>query len=148
MLRQLPKFAILPLFLASPLLAQSLDVAKNAGCGCCSAWIEQMQDAGFEVTARNISNQALYDLKQSLGVPEEMASCHTATVGNYVIEGHVPVSEINRLLAEQPYAVGLATPGMPVGAPGMEYGDRKDAYTVYLIGWDGRAEAYASYAGN
>lgn len=128
--------------------AQPMDVAKNAGCGCCGGWIEQMQAAGFEVAARNISNEALYELKLSLGIGEEMMSCHTASVEGYSIEGHVPLVDIRRLLAERPDAVGLAVPGMPVGSPGMEYGDMKDAYDVFLIGRDGSTEVFASYAGN
>ena len=148
MKRNLFAVVVLALGFGGSAFAQSMDVAKNAGCGCCGAWIEQMQEAGFDVTARNISNEAIYQLKLSLGISEEMMSCHTANVEGYAIEGHVPVADIRRLLAEKPDVIGLAVPGMPAGSPGMEYGDVKDPYDVMLIGLDGQAVVFASYEGN
>ncbi len=136
------------IFFTGPLLAQSMEVAKSPTCGCCGAWIEHMEEAGFEVTARNMSGEALDGLKQVLGISPEMASCHTAMIEGYVIEGHVPVREINRLLAERPDAIGISTPGMPTGSPGMEYRDILEAYDVMLISADGETGIYASYPGN
>ncbi len=121
-------------------------VARSPSCGCCGAWMQRMQAEGFAVTADNMESEALYRLKEAVGVPEEMASCHTAVVAGYVIEGHVPAADIRRLLAEAPEGVvGLAVPGMPVGAPGMEYQDIREAYQVHLIRADGSSEVYASY---
>ncbi|MCF6272054.1 MAG: DUF411 domain-containing protein [Rhodobacteraceae bacterium] len=128
--------------------AQTMNVAKNISCGCCGAWIEQMQAAGFDTSATNLSHEALSELKASVGVSIEMTSCHTAIVEGYVVEGHVPVADIRRLLAERPEAIGIATPGMPTGSPGMEYNGIEDAYSVYLLLPDEKYETYASYPGN
>ena len=138
--------AALTLIGATPLLAQDMLVAKNPSCGCCGAWMARMQDAGFTPAADNMEMDALYQLKQAVGVPEQMVSCHTAMVADYVIEGHVPAADIRRLLADAPGSVvGLAVPGMPTGAPGMEYQNIQDAYDVYLIHADGTTSVYASY---
>ena len=133
--------------MASSGLGQEMQVAKNASCGCCTAWMERMQAEGFSVSFENLDYDVLYQLKLASGVPEEMMGCHTARVEGYVIEGHVPPADIRRLLAEAPEAVGLAVPGMPAGAPGMEYGGPADAYQVYLIAQDGSTGLYASYPG-
>lgn len=148
MLRTLTKVISFTFFMASPLLAQTINVAKDANCGCCGAWIEDMQQAGFEMNARNVAFDALAELKVSLGISEDMTSCHTAIVEGYFIEGHVPASEIARLLAERPEALGLAVPNMPLGSPGMDFGSRKDAYDVFLILPDGSPEVFASYSGS
>lgn len=120
----------------------SVEVYKSASCGCCNKWVEHLETNGFKVTARNVDDPVEY--KRRFGVPPEMGSCHTAQVGGYFIEGHVPAREIKRLLNERPQALGLAVPGMPMGSPGME-GPRKDAYDVMLIRNDGSSGRYASY---
>lgn len=126
-------------------MAQEMQVAKNASCGCCAAWMERMQAQGFDVSAQNMDYDTLYQLKAAVGVPEDMMGCHTAVVGGYVIEGHVPSAEIRRLIQEAPEAVGLAVPGMPAGAPGMDYGSQSEAFDVYLIAADGTTSLYATY---
>jgi hypothetical protein len=93
-------------------------VYKTEGCGCCNAWIEHLQAAGFTVDARNVTD--LMSIKRDAGVPTADAACHTALVDGYVVEGHVPTDQIRRLLAERPAVLGIAVPGMPVGSPGME----------------------------
>jgi hypothetical protein len=108
-----------------------ITVHKDSNCGCCSGWVEHLRAAGFSVDARDTADVAR--VKQQHGVPPELASCHTAIVGGYVIEGHVPALAIRRLLAERPDASGLAVPGMPVGSPGME-GGTPQAYAVVLFG--------------
>ena len=110
-----------------------ITVSKDPNCGCCSGWVEHLLAAGFQATVNNVGN--LPAMKARLGVPDELASCHTAEVAGYVIEGHVPASAIKRLLAERPKAIGLAVPGMPVGSPGMEVpGSPNEAYDVVLFG--------------
>jgi hypothetical protein len=109
----------------------AVTVWKDPGCSCCTAWIEHLRRHGHEVTAIDATD--LHVIKTRLGVPAELASCHTAEVAGYVIEGHVPAQAIARLLAERPDARGLAVPGMPVGSPGME-GGTPEAYDVILFG--------------
>ena len=106
-------------------------VYKSPTCSCCSKWIEHLQQAGFRVEAHNESEMSR--VKARLGVPEELASCHTAVINGYVIEGHVPADDIKQLLAKRPKARGLAVPGMPVGSPGMEMGASAEPYDVLLM---------------
>ena len=121
-----------------------IKVYKDAGCGCCKAWVQKLQAAGFAVTAEDRSD--LQDLKEQLGVPSDLTSCHTAVVGTYVIEGHVPPADVKRLLAEKPAGRGLSVPGMPVGSPGMEVeGQPAEAYTVWLFQDDGNRTPFAQY---
>ncbi len=119
-------------------------VHKNASCGCCVLWVEHMQAAGFRVEVRNIDN--MEPVKSRLGVPFGKGSCHTAEVGGYLVEGHVPADDIKRLLAQQPTAKGLVLPGMPMGSPGMEMPDgRTQPYTVELVHSDGSTLAFAEH---
>ena len=127
--------------------ATTVQVWKDPNCGCCHLWVEHLQASGFKVEVRNVGNTAA---RKRLGMPESLGSCHTATVGGYVIEGHVPAADIHRLLKERPTALGLAVPGMPVGSPGMdgpEYKGRKDAYDVLLVKKDGSTQSYQRYPG-
>ena len=106
------------MLLSAPVVAESIiTVYKNPSCGCCDKWVEYLRAKGFEVKTFNRSDTA--SIKQALGVKPEMASCHTATVGGYVIEGHVPAAAIRRLLATRPNTHGLSVPGMPTNSPGM-----------------------------
>lgn len=115
---------------------------KNPGCQCCTAWAVHMEENGF--TVREEPRQDMPAVKANYGVPYTMASCHTAVIGDYVVEGHVPASEVKRLLKEQPDAQGLAVPGMPVGSPGMEQGGRSEPYDVMLFS-DSGSRVYESY---
>jgi len=110
--------------------AQAITVYKSPTCGCCKNWISHLEANGFEVTAHDTDD--MQSIKQQYGVADHLASCHTAIVNGYVIEGHVPADSIKRLLKEKPVAAGLTVPGMPMGSPGME-GPRKDAYNVLLF---------------
>ena len=119
-------------------------VHKDENCGCCNGWIEHMRAAGFRVVAHDSTDMVA--VKQRLGIPLEQASCHTAEVGGYVIEGHVPIEDVQRLLREKPAARGLVLPGMPVGSPGMESPDgRRQPFTVNLLGKDGTMQAYSRH---
>lgn len=123
----------------------AIHVAKDPNCGCCTAWIEIIEADGFAATVELLDYDALQAHKVTSGVPENMASCHTAHVEGYVIEGHVPPADIRRLLADRPEAVGLAVPDMPYGSPGMGPEAEREAYVVYLIRQDGSAEVFQSY---
>jgi hypothetical protein len=118
-----------------------IKVYKTPTCGCCVKWIDHLEQAGFEVESATMDDVS--PVKAARGVPPRLASCHTATVDGYVIEGHVPADIISRLLAEKPDIAGVAVPGMPVGSPGMEMGDRKDPYQVVSFDRDGRLDVYA-----
>jgi hypothetical protein len=118
-------------------------VYKTASCGCCKVWVEHMQSHGFPVKTENVDN--LGPIKERAGVPYGMGACHTAQVDGYFIEGHVPAADVQRLLAEKPKAKGLTVPGMPIGSPGMEEGDRVDPYEVLLVHEDGSTSVYARY---
>ena len=122
----------LGLVAAAPALAAlpPVTVYKDAHCGCCAAWARHLSDAGFDVTSRDVTD--LPERKQALGVPARLGACHTAQVGGYVVEGHVPAAAIKRLLQERPAAAGLAVAGMPIGSPGME-GPNPERYTVQMF---------------
>jgi hypothetical protein len=110
--------------------AVRVEAWKDAGCGCCGGWVRHLREDGFEVVARDVAD--LQTAKRAHGVPEALWSCHTARVGGYVVEGHVPAADIRRLLAERPRAGGLAAPGMPASAPGMDVPGQP--YDVVLFG--------------
>lgn len=136
--------AIFGLLLSITALAQQsvVEVYKSPTCDCCSEWIKHLQRNGFAAKIHNVQDTSAYRAK--FGVPYELGSCHTAIVGGYVIEGHVPAREIKRLLAEKPRAKGLAVPSMPLGSPGME-GPRSDSYEVLLFQADGKFAVYQKY---
>lgn len=143
--RQFLKFATFGLAPVSALAAprEVIDVYKSPTCGCCGEWVRHLQANAFEARAHDVADPGEY--RRRYGVPEALASCHTAFVRGYAIEGHVPAREIRRLLAERPKAQGLAVPGMVVGSPGMEQGGKREPYEVLLFQRDGRYVAYARY---
>ena len=119
-------------------------VHKSPTCGCCGSWIEHMQKAGFKVESRNVDDMT--PVKTRVGVPPAKGSCHTAEVGGYFIEGHVPAEDVKRLLAERPDAKGLTVPGMPGGSPGMELPDGSvQPYVVELVARDGTTSVFARH---
>ena len=120
-----------------------VEVFKSPYCECCGAWVEHMKAAGFDVKVTLVNDTTA--ARKRLGMPDKFGSCHTATVGGYVLEGHVPAVEVKKLLAAKPAAVGLAVPGMPPGSPGMEVGTRQDPYKVFLIDKSGHETVFASY---
>lgn len=135
-----------------PMLAQTkpalpAEVWKDPNCGCCKDWVAHLEANGFKVKVNETGNETA---RRRLGVDPKYGSCHTALIGGYAIEGHVPAREIHRLLKEKPRALGLGVAGMPVGSPGMDgavYGDRKDPFDVVLLSKDGSATVYQKYLG-
>ena len=145
--------AALPVFGAALVLSRgaqanpriAVEVWKDPNCGCCKDWITHMTANGFAVTVHDTGNTAI---RARLGMPKAMASCHTALVGGYVLEGHVPATSVHALLKKKPAALGLAVPGMPVGSPGMdgpEYGGRRDPYDVLLVARNGGTKVFESF---
>jgi len=126
-----------------PSFAAEVTVYMSPTCGCCKEWVKHLQTNGFSVTAHNVDD--IMVAKKTNGVPAALGSCHTAKVDGYVIEGHVPASDIKRLLKERPPVLGLAVPGMPVGSPGMEQGGRKDRYDVLTFDKQGKTSVYARH---
>ena len=123
-----------------------MEVFKQASCGCCGKWRDHLESAGFEVKTRNRQN--LNPIKKEFGIQPRYQSCHTGVVDGYIFEGHIPASLVQRFLKEKPGdAIGLAVPGMPVGSPGMEMGERFDSYDVLLLKSDGSSEVYAHIDG-
>lgn len=122
-----------------------VEVWKDPNCGCCQDWVDHMQANGFAVKVHDTGNNAV---RARLGLPQKLGSCHTALVGGYVVEGHVPASDVRTLLQQKPKALGLAVPGMPVGSPGMDgpaYGGRRDPYDVLLVAHDGSTRVFKSH---
>jgi hypothetical protein len=134
---------ISPVAHATAAEAPKLVVYKNATCGCCGLWVEHMRKAGFAAEVHDVDNMS--PIKERVGVPYSMGSCHTAQVGGYFVEGHVPAEQVLRLLKEKPKAKGLTVPAMPIGSPGMEQGDTKQPYEVHLVNQDGTTTVYARY---
>lgn len=120
-----------------------MTVYKSPTCGCCTKWIKHMEENGFQVKAIDVLEMNI--VKEKYGITRNLASCHTAVVDGYVIEGHVPAFDVKRLLSEKPDVLGLSVPGMPVGTPGMEMGDRVDRYSVIALGKDGDAVVFSQY---
>jgi hypothetical protein len=140
--------AIVLLLAAAAVMAQgrlpSVEVYKDPSCGCCSKWIDHLRSHGF--TAKAIDTDKIDEIKTSRGVPQKARSCHTAIVGGYVVEGHVPAADIQRLLKERPAIVGIAVPGMPIGSPGMEVpGTKAQAFDVIAFSKDGSTRVFASH---
>jgi hypothetical protein len=137
--------ALLPLIVQAAWAASTLptiDVYKSPTCGCCEKWVQHMRANGFKVVAHDTENVAAH--KTRLGVPFALGSCHTAEVGGYLIEGHVPAADVKRLLAEKPRARGLVSPGMPQSAPGMDVPGNQP-YQILLVGNDGSTSLYARH---
>lgn len=133
---------LLLLFISVPAFAADVVVYKDANCGCCKKWIAHLEANGFSVKAHDVTD--LLASKTANKVPPKLYACHTAKVGGYVIEGHVPAADIKRLLAEQPKVHGIAVPGMPAGSPGME-GAYRERYEVLTFDKDSRTAVYARH---
>ena len=117
---------------------------KNPGCGCCDLWAEHLREHGF--TVASTPDPDILELKGELGIPRPAMSCHTAMIGDYFVEGHVPATDILRLLREKPeHVTGLAVPGMPLGSPGMEHAHPQDFNTIALLS-DGTAYVFETHA--
>ncbi|NNC73121.1 MAG: DUF411 domain-containing protein [Sphingomonadaceae bacterium] len=119
-----------------------ISVYKTPTCGCCNAWVDHLRAADFTVETIDVPDTT--PIAGRLGVPDALRSCHTAEIDGYAIEGHVPAADIRRLLVERPDAAGLAVPGMPLGSPGMEMGDRRENYDVILFSRSGGTQIFTS----
>ena len=117
-------------------------VYKSATCGCCTKWVDHLRSRGFSVEATDVED--LERVKLENGIPGQLASCHTAFVEGYFVEGHVPAEDVQRLLAERPRIAGLAVPGMPIGSPGME-GPNPERYQVLALGLEGEVSVFATH---
>jgi hypothetical protein len=119
-------------------------VYKTSSCGCCRLWVDHMKKSGFDVQAMDVSSADVRAVSKAAGLKDEDASCHTAKIGSYVVEGHVPADDIKRMLKEKPAIAGLSAPGMPQGSPGMEQGT-KEPYDVIAFKKDGTSTVFAKH---
>ena len=146
MLKRVMLLAATPLAIASlaaPAAAAVINVVKTAACGCCGNWVEHMKKAGHDVRVVNVAD--VTPTARRLGVPDDLRSCHTSSVGGYAIEGHVPAADIARLLREKPKAAGRSVPGMVAGSPGMEMGSSKPPYQTIIFTRDGKRKVFAQH---
>ncbi len=137
-----------PLNVAAELMANEpikIEVYRSPTCGCCSKWIKHLQDNQF-IVEDHVTNE-MQGVKDKYGVPKNLASCHTAIVNGYVVEGHVPAADIKKLLKLKPAVVGITVPGMPSGTPGMEMGGKKDPYKVISFDNENKHKVFSSYKG-
>jgi hypothetical protein len=140
--KRLAAAALIGLPMLAGAATQAIEVYKSATCGCCEAWVKHLRANGFQVNAHNVANPS--DMREKMGIPDRLGACHTAVVGGYAIEGHVPAADIKRLLASKPRAKGLAVPSMPPGSPGMEAAVHVP-YDVLLVRKDGTTSVYQHY---
>ncbi len=136
-------FALLPFSGAQAELAKDIVVYKSPHCGCCTKWVSYLEGKGYQVEAINTAD--VYAWKKKYAVPEKIAACHTAVIDGYVVEGHVTDRDIKRLLLTRPNIRGIAVPGMPVGTPGMENGNAREAYDVISFDEEGRTEVFVKH---
>lgn len=128
---------------ASAAEATAIHVYKTPTCGCCTAWVKYLRAHGFEVQVTDLDDVTPMAMK--LGVPANLRSCHTAKVGGYFVEGHVPAADIRKLLKDRPRAAGIAVPGMPVGSPGMDQGGQSGSFETLLVNRQGGVRRFAAH---
>jgi hypothetical protein len=122
----------------------AITVYKSASCGCCAKWVDHLRTSGFTPTVHDEENMDA--IKDEMGVPQDLRSCHTALLGRYLVEGHVPAADLHRLMTEQPAVLGVAAPGMPKSAPGMAVpGDTPEPYQVVAFAADGKTSVFARH---
>jgi hypothetical protein len=122
-----------------------MEVYKSPTCGCCAKWVDHVRAGGFTVKVTDLGDEALDALKEKHGIPRTAQSCHTGLVGGYVVEGHVPVGEVHRLLKERPAVAGIAVGGMPIGSPGMEVPGRPpQTYNVVTFDKAGAVKVFST----
>ena len=123
-------------------MSETLIVYRTETCGCCGEWVKRMISGGLRAEVQFVNDELLKSIKLQLGISTELSSCHTATISQYFVEGHVPVNDIHRLLIERPRARGLTVPGMPIGSPGMEMGNTREPFDTLLVFENGRTEVF------
>lgn len=126
-----------------PAKATEVNVYKSPNCGCCGSWVENLRVGGLNVVVHEMED--VTPIARKAGVPDDARSCHTAIVDGYFVEGHVPASDIRKLLRDRPKARGIAVPGMPIGSPGMEQGSHKDAYATLIVDRNGAVRMFARH---
>lgn len=141
------RYTVPALALLLPSLGQAgtpavVDVYKDPQCGCCEMWVDYMQRNGYTVRTHNVNDVSA--VRRKFGMPERLGACHTAKVGNYLIEGHVPAADVARLLKEKPVALGIAVPGMPPGSPGMP-SLKRAAFDTLLVSRDGNTRVFSRH---
>jgi hypothetical protein len=140
---------LLPVFMVVSRTAlaggRHLEISSTSGCGCCLAWIKHLEENGYTATVTNLPMAELVLKKMAFGLKPELYSCHTAMIDGYVIEGHVPSVDIDRLLLDRPDAIGLTVPGMPTGSPGMGEPDPSNPYEVLLVRRDGVTDVFSRH---
>jgi hypothetical protein len=134
---------LVKLFAAKP----TVTVLKDTSCSCCNGWVQHLIEREFEVVVQEVQTSELRDMKKRYGIPPDLQTCHTAVVEGFIIEGHVPATDIQRLLKERPKGAGLVVPGMPIGSPGME-GPRRESFSVLLFNLEGDTTVYQEYSAN
>ncbi len=144
-LRTLLAAGLLSVATLGPALAadDELTMFKDPNCGCCGKWAEHMRANGFSV--KEVATHEMDAVKRKAGVPPALASCHTAKIGGYIIEGHVPAADVKRMLAQKPAITGLSAPGMPLGSPGMEGSYAAERYDVVSFDSAGKSAVFASH---
>lgn len=136
--------AVIPAAACSrPAKATAIDVYKSPSCGCCGAWVSNLRTSGLSVVAHDMDD--VTPVATKAGVPADLRSCHTAIVESYFVEGHVPATDIRRLLRDRPNARGIAVPGMPFGSPGMEQGDLREPYETLLVDRQAKVTVFARH---
>lgn len=128
---------------AEDLLSNKITVYKNPECDCCIKWIKYLQKHGYKIEEKNVRN--VYEIKKTFGVPVELSACHTAVIDGYVVEGHITQRDIKKLLLFRPKIKGIAVPGMPIGTPGMERGNKKEPYKVFSFDENGKIDLFTEY---
>lgn len=128
---------------ANPARSAELKIYKSPSCGCCGAWVDHVEASGLSTAVHEMED--VTPVAKKLGVPDAMRSCHTAVIDGYFVEGHVPATDIRKLLRERPRARGIAVPGMPIGSPGMEQSGRRDAFDTMLVLRDGSTRAFVKH---
>lgn len=128
---------------SKPAKAAEINVYKSPSCGCCGAWVSNLQTSGLRVVVHDMDD--VTPIARSAGVPSELRSCHTAIVDGYFVEGHVPAPDVRKLLRDRPKARGIAVPGMPIGSPGMEQGDARQPYNTLLVDRQGKTTVFAQH---
>ncbi len=142
---RLHSLVLIALLGSAPVFAQSsapVEVFKSPYCGCCGKWVEHLRQNGFQVNTHDVEDVTA--ARKKMGMPDRLGSCHTAKIGGYVVEGHVPAADIQRLLKEKPKALGLAVPSMPPGSPGMESA-KPVPYQTLLVRTDGTTQVFAQH---
>lgn len=130
---------------AAPAKSPEMTIWKSPTCGCCGKWVDHLRQSGFSAVINETDQTGLDAVKDRFSVPENLRACHTATIGGYVIEGHVPADDIRLLLSYAPEATGLAVPGMPIGSPGMEMGEEVEPYATYAFSKIGDVQVFARH---